>query len=186
MSTVEDQLVKLQVTTKVDTNESCKDTVKSEMKLPLDKELAENTVSDYTKEESNMDDDRSLNTSVMSEPLSEASSPSVDDALTHSYTTMLTKLLDYYNSEVDVCSEDFKLLQDMNEVEKVKFEEMLTTCQKSGDVLFGLNGSLSSVQPCLHKLDQIEKDLDLVEKRVEDLDKLSRQLETAFQKAEKY
>ena len=108
-----------------------------------------------------------------------------EEAFQKSCDDMTDKLIDYFESEIEESEKEFQLLSDMNDVISYRFGEMLTKCQKSGDCLHQLNLDMNAIQPYLHKIDDFEENLAILEKEAKLLEQYTKDLLAKFEEKEK-
>lgn len=91
----------------------------------------------------------------------------------------------YLQGEVETTVQDYMLLQEMNSVTTERYDKMLMTAKNVGDALYGINSKIRELQPYLFQVDEIERNVLLLEKTANKLDTYTKQLEDRFQKLDK-
>eukprot|EP01121_Diplochlamys_sp_Union-15-3_P011392 TRINITY_DN3302_c0_g4_i1.p1 TRINITY_DN3302_c0_g4~~TRINITY_DN3302_c0_g4_i1.p1 ORF type:complete len:203 (-),score=48.73 TRINITY_DN3302_c0_g4_i1:19-579(-) len=100
--------------------------------------------------------------------------------LVYSTQTLFRTLSDYLRGELLATSEDYKLLENMNNVTKEKYVEMTEMAVKLGEQMTLLQQKYKSFQPYLEKIDEIDTSVNELEKTVVLLDEYTLRLEEKF------
>eukprot|EP00027_Filamoeba_sp_ATCC50430_P000036 CAMPEP_0168550440 /NCGR_PEP_ID=MMETSP0413-20121227/5641_1 /TAXON_ID=136452 /ORGANISM="Filamoeba nolandi, Strain NC-AS-23-1" /LENGTH=138 /DNA_ID=CAMNT_0008580901 /DNA_START=23 /DNA_END=435 /DNA_ORIENTATION=+ len=103
-------------------------------------------------------------------------------ALLEASRVMFTNLSDYLQSELQVAAEDFKLLENMNNVTLEKYVEMTNTAQSLSTFMEDLQKKYAEFEPYIQKINQIDTNVAELESTVQLLDDYSKRLEEKFKK----
>jgi biogenesis of lysosome-related organelles complex 1 subunit 2 len=108
-----------------------------------------------------------------------------DPQLNHLASLMFNKTADWITSELQSTSDDYKLVQQMNEVTASKYSDMQ---QITGNIAKGvnqLNDKYRELQPYLDQIDQIGESVARLEQAAFKLDSYSKRLESKYKDLEK-
>lgn len=98
---------------------------------------------------------------------------------------MFGKLENYLKGEVANSVEDYSLLERMNRSTSYKYQEMLKVATTVGQSMHEINNKFSDLRPYLEQIEEIEKNVVVLEKAAYKLDGYAKRLEERFRKLEK-
>eukprot|EP00008_Paramoeba_atlantica_P007007 CAMPEP_0201489110 /NCGR_PEP_ID=MMETSP0151_2-20130828/21029_1 /ASSEMBLY_ACC=CAM_ASM_000257 /TAXON_ID=200890 /ORGANISM="Paramoeba atlantica, Strain 621/1 / CCAP 1560/9" /LENGTH=128 /DNA_ID=CAMNT_0047874591 /DNA_START=6 /DNA_END=392 /DNA_ORIENTATION=- len=85
---------------------------------------------------------------------------------------------DYLNAEFTACSEDFKLLEDMNRVSTEKYAKMADKAVLLGKEMDLIQKKYEEMKPYLQQIDEIDAAVDELQTTVEALDIYTQRLDS--------
>jgi biogenesis of lysosome-related organelles complex 1 subunit 2 len=102
--------------------------------------------------------------------------------LTESTQTMFDNVSKYLQAELQATSEDFKLLETMNNVTREKYKDMTEITKNLTAFMDEMQKKYAEFEPYLKKIDEIDANVNELEHTVQLLDDYTRRLEEKFKK----
>ena len=99
--------------------------------------------------------------------------------------TMFEKLTLYLNGELTTTAEDYRLLQQLNQMTIAKYSDMIAMATRLNDSTKQLNEKYASLQPYLEQIDKIHDSVAALEQTAYRLDAYTKQLEEKLKSVEK-
>ncbi|GAU95453.1 hypothetical protein RvY_07068-2 [Ramazzottius varieornatus] len=101
------------------------------------------------------------------------------------YKNLLGRTSEYLKSEFEVTAEDYRLIQEMNNVSTEKYAQLLVTTKNAKTSLKTTNDRFSCIKPFLDRIDLVETQVNELERTIFRLDTYAKQLEARFKAVEK-
>ncbi|XP_036617833.1 biogenesis of lysosome-related organelles complex 1 subunit 2-like [Trichosurus vulpecula] len=120
----------------------------------------------------------------MVETAEEATEPTKAD-ITGLCQDIFSKMATYLTGELTATSEDYKLLENMNQLTSSKYLEMKDIAVNVSKNLKDLNQKYAALQPYLDQITLIEEQVAALEQAAYKLDAYSKKLEAKYKKLEK-
>ncbi|XP_065911286.1 biogenesis of lysosome-related organelles complex 1 subunit 2-like [Dysidea avara] len=98
---------------------------------------------------------------------------------------MFDKITQYLNGELTATSEEYKLLQQLNQITLAKYTDMCAIAHRLNEVSSRVNDNYKSLQPYLEQIDQLEASVSTLEQTAYRLDAYSKKLEAKFKAIER-
>jgi len=102
--------------------------------------------------------------------------------LNNATKTMFQNVSKYLQSELQATSEDFKLLENMNNITREKYTEMTEITKNLTSFLDEMQKKYAEFEPYLKKIEEIDGNVNELEHTVQLLDEYTRRLEEKFKK----
>lgn len=97
----------------------------------------------------------------------------------------MAKTAEYLRGELEGTAEEYKLLEQMNQVTINKYSEMKHIAMNISRAMVELDDKYRSLQPYLDQIDQIEESVSNLEQAAYRLDAYSKRLESKFKTLQK-
>ncbi|CAI7999595.1 Biogenesis of lysosome-related organelles complex 1 subunit 2 [Geodia barretti] len=98
---------------------------------------------------------------------------------------MFEKVAEYLNGELAATSEEYALLQRLNQITLNKYQDMTALASRLNEVSQRLNDKFVSLQPYCDQIDQVEASVSALEQTAYRLDAYCKRLEGKFRDLEK-
>ncbi|KAL3282291.1 hypothetical protein HHI36_005479 [Cryptolaemus montrouzieri] len=108
-----------------------------------------------------------------------------DPNLSRLATSMFNKTAEYLYGELTSSLDDYRLIEEMNQVTTAKYNDMKHIAANVSKSLVELNAKYESVIPLLEQIDQLEDSVTKLEQAAFKLDAYSKRLEAKFKTLEK-
>merc|ERR1712087_498906 len=108
-----------------------------------------------------------------------------DPQLNHLASVMFSKTSDWIAGELESTTEEYRLLEQMNQVTLTKYSDMQQITENISKGATDLNIKYSELLPYLEQVDQIDSSVERLEQAAYKLDAYSKRLEQKFKTLEK-
>ncbi|KAK9870505.1 hypothetical protein WA026_008062 [Henosepilachna vigintioctopunctata] len=108
-----------------------------------------------------------------------------DPNLSRLATSMFNKTAEYLYGELTSSLDDYRLIEEMNHVTTIKYNDMKNIASNVSKSLIELNSKYESIIPLLEQIDHLEDNVTKLEQAAYKLDAYSKRLEAKFKTLEK-